>query len=422
MDRARIGMRPWLCVLVALMVGWTAAPASADENADLRKQVLALNDLTGDDPILGQVEIFLADAANTKKLLAVAMTMAKEKPVPFNYNAALVLAATAADDKIDDVEASKTFYRVCAAEALKLKSGQKLAQSYGGMIDMLYARKKFDDSEKICKEFLEMEEDEGGQVRALKSAVLRRMIQAIAKQGRADEALKLTDNYVKQRKEHWRAFELKGWVLRELGKYEDSAKTYEDVLDRIAKDKNLEKKDRESFAEGCRYILSGIYVDMNQIEKAADHLKAILSEKPDNPTYNNDLGYIWADHDMNLPEAEKLIRKALDEDRKQRRKENPDIKPEDDQDNAAYLDSLGWVLFKQKKYKEAKEALLAATKDRKEGQHVEIYDHLGDVHMALGEKKEAVEAWKKGLEKVGTSKRELERKAKVEKKVKDAEK
>ncbi len=29
------------------------------------------------------------------------------------------------------------------------------------------------------------------------------------------------------------------------------------------------------------------------------------------------VAYIWADHDMNLDEAERMVRKALDEDRKQ---------------------------------------------------------------------------------------------------------
>src|SRR5262249_26359023 len=161
--------------------------------------------------------------------------------------------------------------------------------------------------------------------------------------------------------------------------------------------------------------LSGILVELKQIDKAADHLKALLEKDPDNPTYNNDLGYIWADHDMNLTESEKMIRKALEKDREQQRKANPDAK--DVKDNAAYLDSLGWVLFKQKKYKEAKPYLEQAAKDE-DGQHIEILDHLGEVNLALGEKAAAVAAWKKGLEVAGPSKREQDRKAEVEKKIK----
>lgn len=417
----RLGARTWMWIVVMLASASLTAPArAAGDNEDaLRKKVLAFNDLTGDDPIKGQIKELADDAAGSKKLVSFALKMSKEKPQPFNYNAAYVLARTA--QELDDLESCQAFYRVCAAEALKLKSGQKLATAYGGLIDVLFANKKYDESEKVCKEFLEMEEDDGGRIRVLKNAVLRRMIQAIAKQGKAEQAIKLADNYVEKRKDNWLAYELKGWVLRELGRYDESAKTYEEVLDRIANDKNLEKEEKAEFTESCRYILSGIYVDMKKIDKAADHLKAILADKPNDPTYNNDLGYIWADHGMNLDEAEKMIRKAIEEDRKARKKANPDLKPEDDKDNAAYLDSLGWVLFKQMKYKEAKEPLLKAIQDKKNGQHIEIYDHLADVHLALGEKAEALAIWKKSLDLAGTSKRELERKAKVEKKIKDNE-
>ena len=107
-----------------------------------------------------------------------------------------------------------------------------------------------------------------------------------------------------------------------------------------------------------RYILSGVYVDLKQIDKAAEQLETLLKDDPDNPTYLNDLGFIWADHDMKLDEAEKLIRKAIDKDREQRKKIE-DLPKDEDDDNAAYLDSLGWVLYKKKEYKEAKKYLRA---------------------------------------------------------------
>src|SRR5260370_31214549 len=46
-----------------------------------------------------------------------------------------------------------------------------------------------------------------------------------------------------------------------------------------------------------------------------------------------------------------LIRKALEEDRKER-KTDKELAKEDDRDKAAYLDSLGWVLFKKKRSEE----------------------------------------------------------------------
>jgi Tfp pilus assembly protein PilF len=226
---------------------------------------------------------------------------------------------------------------------------------------------------------------------------------------------------VKAIPDNWMTLDLKGWVEHEAGKNEDAAKTWEDVLERIQKDTNLdkEKEFKTEYIREIRLKLSNVYVDTNQIDKATAHLKTLLEQDPDHPGVNNDLGYIWADHDMNLDQAEKMIRKALDEDRKRRKKENPDLKPEEDKDNAAYLDSLGWVLFKKKKYQEAKEPLLKAVKDE-DGKHVEIFDHLAEVHMALGEKAEAIAVWQKALKLDTEERREKELKAKVEKKLKDA--
>src|SRR5207253_56519 len=161
-----------------------------------------------------------------------------------------------------------------------------------------------------------------------------------------------------------------------------------------------------------RYVLSSIYIDLDQVDKAAQQLQTLLAKEPGNATYNNDLGYIWADHDMKLGEAEKLIRKAIDLDREERKKKT-NLKADENKDNAAYLDSLGWVLFKSKNYTEAKKYLLEAVKD-KEGQHIEILDHLADVYLALGDKVEAVNTWKKALSLETRSKREKERKALVE--------
>lgn len=399
---------------VVLAVGFGGAVRAADGDDALRAKALKLNEITGEDPIKGQILSLLDDKEGTKKLLAVAKKLAQQKDQPFNINATYILGRTCR--ALKDMEGAEQFYRLHADQAKKLQSAYKLAQAFNGLIDLYYENQKFAESEKLCKEFLELPDDEGA-VSQAKSVVLRRMIMALAKQGKGAQALKLVDNMVKRQPDNWLALELRGWVQRETGEFEDAAKTYEDVLARIGKDKRLSNEERKEFGNQVRYILSGVYIDFDQVEKAADHLKSLLGDEPDNPTYNNDLGYIWADHDMNLDDAEKMIRKALDQDRKRRHKENPDLKPDEDKDVAAYLDSLGWVLFKRKKFKEAKEALLQAVKDP-EGQHIEILDHLADVHMALGERAEAIAAWKKGLEVAGPSKREQQRKVVVEKKLK----
>ena len=404
----------FVAAVVALAAFALSAPA-ASVDGDLRSKALALNDVTGDLPIAGQIKTLLDDRAGAKKLLATSLTMARAKEQPFNYNAAHILAGVAQDLK--NLEAAQTFYRICVHQAEKVQSANKLALSYAGIVDLLYEHKKYDEAERVCREILELKND--GRIRRLQEIVLETMIQVLAKQGKTEEALKLVNNRVKVRPDDWRVLEFKALVLHDAGRNAEAAKTYQRILDLVGKDDSLKEDEKSGTQAACRYILSGIYAEMDQVDKAAQQLQTLLEQKPNNPTYNNDLGYIWADHDMHLDEAEKMIRKAIVEERKERKKD-PDLKPEADKDNAAFVDSLGWVLFKQKKFPDAKKYLEEAVQDKAEGQHTEIYDHLGDVHMALGEKAEAVAAWKKAVELAGKSKRDQERKLRIEKKIKEA--
>jgi tetratricopeptide (TPR) repeat protein len=402
-----------LAAAVLALAAPSAPGRAADEDTGLRRKVLALNDITGSDPADGEVKKLAADPDGTKKLLAEARKIVKEKDQPLNINATFILARAA--QELKQVETSEAFYRVCIDQAIKLQSGAKMADAYRGLILLFNQNKQYAKAVKVANEVLELKGNES--VERFKSQAMVWLIQSLAREGKIDQALKLVDDLTKARgeEEDWRVLELRGMVLREAGRLDEAVKTYQTVLDQVRKDKALKKEVRNELAQEVRYLLSGLYVDLKQIDKAAEHLEALLKEKPDNPTYNNDLGYIWADHDMHLDKAEKLIRKALEEDRKQR-KALPDLTPEEDKDNAAYLDSLGWVLYKQKKYPEAKKHLLEAIKE-KEGQHIEIMDHLGDVHMALGEKDKAVAVWKKALELDNAGKREQAKKKEVEKKL-----
>jgi tetratricopeptide (TPR) repeat protein len=390
-------------------------PPDKGNDTELRKQALELNEITGAAPMRGKLQKMINDPAGTKKLLAVAARMFKEKPQPFNRNASLLLALAAENFK--EVEISATFYRLNALQSLRLYSERGLAQAYLGLIQMYADNKKFVESEKVCREFLAIEGQEDDAIERIRPLVMRRLVLAIARQGSYDKALKIVDELIKADPRNWLHRSLKAQVLRAAERLEESAKLYLDVIDRASKDERFPKDEMQEYVDDYRYALSGIYSELNQIDKAAEQLKLLLTREPNNPTYNNDLGYIWADRGMNLVEAEKLIRKAIEEDRKLRRKANPSIRPEEDHDNAAYLDSLGWVLFKQGKAKEAKPYLIQAVKD-KEGQHLEILDHLGDIHLALGEKAEAIGVWKKALETTTTSKRDQKRRVEVEKKVK----
>lgn len=123
-------------------------------------------------------------------------------------------------------------------------------------------------------------------------------------------------------------------MLREAGQLDKSADVYEDVIARIRKDKTLDAPERDAYLLQYKYELSNVYVDLKKIDRASEQLKYLIEKNPKEPGFYNDLGYIWADNNQKLDEAEKLVRKALDLD-EARRKARPKYDPKTDRPNGA---------------------------------------------------------------------------------------
>src|SRR5260370_42271951 len=97
MSRTTTGIR--LCLATMLVLAAGTMIRAADDDAALRKRILALNEITGEDPIRGEIRLLTDDKEGTKKLLAVALKMPKEKDPPFNFNSAWILRVAAEDAK-----------------------------------------------------------------------------------------------------------------------------------------------------------------------------------------------------------------------------------------------------------------------------------------------------------------------------------
>jgi tetratricopeptide (TPR) repeat protein len=150
-----------------------------------------------------------------------------------------------------------------------------------------------------------------------------------------------------------------------------------------------------------RYTLSAIYSEARKNPEAEEQLQQILKDHPDEARAHNDLGYLWADQGKNLEEAEKLIRAALDLDRKQK-KTGAHVEADSDEDNAAYLDSLGWVLFKRGRVAAARTEMEKACRLPEGADDPVVWDHAGDVYYKGGETERAKSAWQKAVELYGT--------------------
>lgn len=397
-----------LAVIVAAV-----GAVNADDGGWARK-IRQLNHVTGQEAIDGKILELRGDRAALKAIVEEAVKLANAKDKTLGYNGAFILARTS--HSVKDYANSEVLYKVCVEQAVRLHSGQKLIQVFDGLIDLFSDSKRYDDAVKACQEFLDIKSQDKA-IENAKLLVMERMIHILSRQNKHPEALRMAQRLVELDEGGWYFLRLQAEVLHAAGRDEESAKVFLDVIDKVGKSE-LTDEQKGRVVERCRYILSSVYVDLKLVDKAVEQLRTLLEKRPDNAGFHNDLGYILADNGRNLDEAEALVRKALELDAAERKKlrEQEIIGDDEDKDNAAYLDSLGWVLFKKGRHAEAKKYLLEAVKDE-DAQHAEIYDHLGDIHKALGEKADAIAAYEKALSLENVSRRDDARKDAVRKKL-----
>ena len=165
----------------------------------------------------------------------------------------------------------------------------------------------------------------------------------------------------------------KALALSEARRNEEAIKAFELVLVEAG-------NTRPEILNGDFYFSYGVSAEQaGRFTKAAEVLKKSIEADPANAARAcNYLGYMWADRNENLEEAEALIRRAVDA----------------EPDNGAYLDSLGWVDFKKGLHLQALKELLHAAELLKEDDAA-VFDHIGDACEKLGKKAEAVMYWQK---------------------------
>ena len=133
---------------------------------------------------------------------------------------------------------------------------------------------------------------------------------------------------------------------------------------------------RRPTAHWTLFYFRGIcYERTKQWPKAEADFKKALELYPDQPLVLNYLGYSWVDQGVNLDEAFKMLRRAVD------------LKPTD----GYIVDSLGWANYKLGHYQEATQELEKAI-ELKPADPV-VNDHLGDAYWRVDRKIEAHFQW-----------------------------
>ncbi|WP_370979660.1 tetratricopeptide repeat protein [Agaribacterium sp. ZY112] len=126
------------------------------------------------------------------------------------------------------------------------------------------------------------------------------------------------------------------------------------------------------------YSRAMYYAARRNPDKAEQDFLIVLMQSPNNAATLNALGYTLLDQTNRLADAAVYIERAYA------------LKPND----AAIIDSMGWLAFKQGNYKQAQELLEQAYKQTKDH---EIAAHLGEVLWQQGDQRRARKIWKEAI-------------------------
>jgi tetratricopeptide (TPR) repeat protein len=198
-------------------------------------------------------------------------------------------------------------------------------------------------------------------------AARMRTANALAKQGKLDEARAYLKRVAAENPEdEVQLIVAEAQLLRDAQHHGDAFSLLSDALGKQPEQPEL------------LYDLALTAEKMERFDLLESNLRKLIEVKPDHAHAYNALGYSFAERNMRLPEARKLIEKALE------------LSPED----YFIIDSLGWVLYREGDLKGAARELRRAYSGRPDA---EIGAHLGEVLWMLGEKDEARRIWDESL-------------------------
>jgi tetratricopeptide (TPR) repeat protein len=194
---------------------------------------------------------------------------------------------------------------------------------------------------------------------------------ALRRSGKDDAAIEVLQQLAKSHADQPSVHIALGDALRRLKRYTEATAAY---------DRAVALYDKPDASQWVLYYTRGITHERSDhwALAEADFRKA-LELKPDQPNVLNYLGYSFVEMQTNLDEALGMIERAVA------------ARPND-----GYItDSLGWVLYRMGRYREAVAHMERAT----ELMPVDpiVNDHLGDVYWAVGRKREARFQWNRAM-------------------------
>jgi len=160
-----------------------------------------------------------------------------------------------------------------------------------------------------------------------------------------------------------------GSTLNQVGRFEESVKILENAYQSNPTDLNI------IVSLGVAYEELKMYPESDSLHEAA------IRSYPNEALLLNNYSYSLGDRGIHLDRALEMAKKAIT------------IDPE----NGAFLDTIGWIYFKNGDFEKAREYIEKAVSKREDSSVV--IEHLGDVYFKLGNLEKASEYWNQALQK-----------------------
>ena len=194
-----------------------------------------------------------------------------------------------------------------------------------------------------------------------------RVVSVLADQKKFDRSIEhLQTIRVNSSKQRLQLILLEGDLLRESNRYAAAKDFYTKVLAQMPNETSV------------RYARALVAEKLGELDLLESDLQTILKMEPSNAQVLNALGYTLADRTDRYDEALKYIQRAIE------------LEPDD----AAVVDSMGWVYYRMGNYEQSIKHLRRANELSKDP---EIAAHLGEVLWANGQKDEAAQIWENSL-------------------------
>ena len=177
-----------------------------------------------------------------------------------------------------------------------------------------------------------------------------------------------------------------------MGRPDEALATYSQAIRQVTKESNME------MVSDIFTAMGDIHYEQHRPQDAYLCYDSALVYNPSNVLVLNNYAYFLAEEGHDLEKAEQMSRRSI----------------EAEQDNATYLDTYAWVLYKLGRYAEALTYIERALAAEDTPSDV-LYEHAGDICRQLGDMPQARLYWREALDlqrKAGRVDKQLEKKIK----------